>query len=186
MIDLNKLRKLAGILSEDVNQFYTSCDEIKNWLDENGVENYNINDDLTVDVNGDVQLPCRNFSQLPVKFGEVIGRFNLFQCKNLLSLAGCPKKVGKWFGCHECDSLTSLKGGPEYVGEMFHCHSCPNLTSLVGAPLEVGSWFTCNNCPKLVSLKGLPLVIGSSLNIDKKFNNDKYLQYCQYGSITNI
>ena len=94
--------------------------EIKAWLDSMDIKNYTINDDLTVDVNGDVYLSFNNLTSIPVQFGKVNGYFS---CHNnqLISLAGCPSSVGDGFYCFDNNLLTSLKGCPSSVGGDFCC-----------------------------------------------------------------
>jgi hypothetical protein len=57
------------------------------------LENYIINPDNTIDVNGNVFLRLGNMEKLPVKFGKVSGWFNC-GWNNLTTLEGFPKYVG--------------------------------------------------------------------------------------------
>ena len=68
------------------------------WLKEYGVKNYTINEDLSVDVNSDVDLMDKSLIEIPISFGVVSGNFS---CKynNLTSLEGCPVEVGGYFHC---------------------------------------------------------------------------------------
>ena len=95
--------------------------QIEKWLEEMGVENYTINDDLTIDVNGNVNLNYKNLNSFPsfIKFGK-IERY--FDCgyNYLTSLKGCPQKVNLGFYCNH-NQLISLKGCPKYVGWDFFC-----------------------------------------------------------------
>jgi hypothetical protein len=136
---------------------------IKKWLDEHKIKNYTINDDLTIDINGSINLRRCGVEQLPeyIQFGKVSGYFVCCGCK-LKSLEGCPQKVGYQFDCSECNSLETLKGCPKEVGDYFYCYSCPELTSLEDCPKEVGGDFYCSCCPKLTSLKGCPEKVGGS------------------------
>ena len=149
---------------------------IRGWLDEYGVENYTINDDFTIDVNGYVNLVGKDLTEFPeyIQFGVVRGDFNCsgnslvslrgcprevrlgsFLCNDnqLTSLEGVPKKVDKIFDCSN-NELTSLKGVPENVGGSFYC-TLNKLTSLEGAPKKVGGHFGCSH-NKLTSLRGAP------------------------------
>lgn len=96
---------------------------IKKWLDGNGISNYSINSDLTVDVNGDVFLANRNLSEFPefIQFETVKGNF---YCQNnrLRSLEGAPNYVGKSFLCNG-NMLRSLKGAPDTVDGNFFCQN---------------------------------------------------------------
>ena len=84
----------------------TDRDEIKKWLDKYGIENYTINDDGSVDVDGDVDLSKRKLNKILVKFRIVTG---LFSCADnvLTSLENCPYRVGRDFYCIN-NKLTSL------------------------------------------------------------------------------
>jgi len=117
--------------------------EIEKWLDSMGVENYTINNDLTVDVNGDVKLYDKNLVEIPIQFGVVTGYFGIGGNINLKSLVGSPSKC-KRFYCHECTSLKSLEFAPEKC-ENFSCFGCKSLNVLVGSP-EKCQCFYCYNC----------------------------------------
>ena len=58
------------------------------------IKNYVINEDLTVDVNGDVDISSKKIIDIKVKFKKIIGSFH---CSNneLTNLEGCPEVVGK-------------------------------------------------------------------------------------------
>jgi hypothetical protein len=88
------------------------------------LENYTINPDYTIDVNGNVDLYNRlgNMKKLPVKFGKVSGYFYCSMNK-LTTLEGCPKHVGGVFNCFG-NRLTTLDGCPKYIGSF----SCGKLT----------------------------------------------------------
>jgi hypothetical protein len=94
---------------------------ITKWLDEMGVTGYIINDDLTININGDVDLDSKNLEKFPsyIKFGRVGGYFS---CSNnhLVSLEGCPREVGGGFYCGN-NQLVSLEGSPREVGGSFSC-----------------------------------------------------------------
>ena len=137
------------------------------------IENWSINKDGLVDVNGDVNLIFKGLTKLPLQFGRVTGDFwcnsnNLttlegaptevgetFYCEfnKLTSLVGAPREVGGDFWCYE-NELTSLEGSPREVGGGVFCHN-NNLTILEGGPKEVGGKFLCYN-NNLITLKGAP------------------------------
>lgn len=123
-----------------------------------GIKNYKINEDLTVDVKGNVQISRKGLTSIPVQFGIISGDFN---CDNnkLTSLEGSPKEVKGSFDC-SVNELTSLQGGPKEVGSSFYC-GYNNLTTLDGSPKEVkGNFYSYNN--KLKSLQGSPKEVGGS------------------------
>jgi hypothetical protein len=95
--------------------------QIIKWLDSFGIANYTINDDLTIDVKGNVRLYNKSLTCFPsfIKFNEVSGYFSCFN-NQLTSLEGCPTIVGDSFYCHN-NQLTSLEGCPRTVGGGFYC-----------------------------------------------------------------
>ena len=84
-----------------------------------GIENYTINPDGTIDVNGSVYLYGKGLTELPLTFNKVSGYFNCVR-NRLTSLKGCPRWVGGYFRCNY-NNLTSLEFGPDYVGTWFDC-----------------------------------------------------------------
>ena len=98
--------------------------EIEAWCEEMGIEKYTINPQGEIDVNGSVELPKKDFKELPYKFGRVRGYFNIGDCKNLTSLKNCPYFVGDSFACDFCSKLNSLEGCPKEVGGSFWCGRC--------------------------------------------------------------
>jgi hypothetical protein len=150
---------------------------IKRWLDEMAIENYTINDDLSVDVDGYVDIDSKNLISIPINFRNVSG---IFWCghNQLTSLKGCPKIVGGDFYCDD-NQLTSLKGCPKKVEGAFWC-SYNLLDSLEGCPKIVPKDFFCND-NQLTSLKGCPKSVGGSLWCDynkKKFTVEEVKIYC--------
>ena len=116
---------------------------IESWLKEYNIKNYTINDDFTIDVDGNVNLIRKNLTEFPdyIQFDIVNDSFDCSENK-LTSLRGCPKEVGGDFICSR-NNLTSLEGAPKEVGG-FDC-SFNKLTSLRGVPKEVGGDFYCSN-----------------------------------------
>jgi len=88
--------------------------EIENWLNEMGVRNFTINDDLTVDVNGNVDISYKYLTEIPVQFNKIKGVFDCGGNKNLKSLKGCPQIGVTIFLCYECD-LRILEGAPKEI-----------------------------------------------------------------------
>lgn len=86
-----------------------------------GITNYTINEDESIDVDGNVDLSNKKLIKLPLKFRNVSGNFYCFY-----------------------NQLTSLEGGPTHVGGNFYC-SDNQLTSLEGCPTHVGGYFNCSN-----------------------------------------
>jgi hypothetical protein len=98
------------------------------------LENYTINPDDTVDINGDVNLyntvdvdgdvdlynALDDMKKLPIKFGKVSGWFTCSENK-LTTLKGCPTYVDGNFYC-KGNKLVTLEGCPNYIGENFYCN----------------------------------------------------------------
>ena len=99
---------------------------IEAWCDEMGIENYTINSQGEIDVNGDVNLTDKNFKELPYKFGTIRGYFSLRKCKNLISLKNCPNYIIGYnmFDVDGCTKLNSLEGCPKVVGGNFWGRHC--------------------------------------------------------------
>jgi hypothetical protein len=148
---------------------FESNTDIDSICQKYGIQNYTINSDRTVDVDGDVDLSERNLSKLTLKFGRVTGDF---ECPHnqLTTLEGCPKVVGGGFYCFN-NKLTTLEGCPKEVGGGFYCHG-NKLTTLEDCPKEVGSNFYCHT-NQLTTLRGCPKVVGGDF-------------YCQNNQLTII
>jgi hypothetical protein len=142
---------------------YSSIDKIcKKW----DIENYTINPDGTVDVDGNVYLSGQGLKKLPLKFGKVTGDFYCGH-NRLTTLEGSPKEVGGFFSCGY-NQLTTLEGAPKEVGGDFYCNN-NQLTTLEGAPKEVGCEFDASyqeegdfDCSdnQLTTLEGAPKEVG--------------------------
>ena len=119
-----------------------------------GISNYVINDDGSIDVDGDVDLNDCELTELPLTFNKVTG---IFDCdgNNLTSLEGSPQSVGGHFYCGY-NKLTSLEGSPKYVTRTFHCAN-NNLTDLKGSPKSIGGNFYCRNNPIVSIFNGVDI-----------------------------
>jgi hypothetical protein len=120
------------------------------------IENYTINDDLSIDVDGDVDLNDLKLMRLPLRFSYVSGSFSC-NFNKLKSLEGCPQTVGGSFSCHG-NGLESLEGGPQIISGGFYCF-LNNLKTLVGGPQTVGGIYMVHR-NKLETLKGSPQTVG--------------------------
>ena len=158
--------------------------EIKDLCSKYDIENYQIRDDGSIDVEGDVGLNGRlvGLIQLPLTFNEVNG---FFSCGNniLTTLEGCPKKVGGNFWC-SFNKLTSLEHSPKIVEEgNFYCVKNNHITSLEGLEnTYIGDLLDVRGCSKLYSLKGFPKKVGGfyceHTPIEPIYNT--FIQECDY------
>jgi hypothetical protein len=120
------------------------------------IQNYRINDDGSLDVNGDVFIwkTLGDLKQLPLIFNEVNGDFDC-GTNNLTTLQGCPKKVSH-FTCSDND-LTSFQHSPKIVEGNFYSWTTHRITSLEGLEnTYIGGDLFLGNCNNLYSLKGYP------------------------------
>jgi hypothetical protein len=87
-----------------------------------GINNYVINNDLTISAGETCSLPtnCGNFPKY-IKFQEINGDFMINDC-NMTTLRGCPDIVIGGFLCYG-NKLTSLEYAPEIVHGTFNCEN---------------------------------------------------------------
>lgn len=136
--------------------------EIKRICFKYKINNYFINPDGSIDVDGNVKLHEMNLTEIPLIFNRVSGNFNCFRNK-LTSLVGSPKHVGGDFYCYD-NPLVSLVGCPETIIGSCYISGTP-LQNLVGCPLYVGGTFSFD-----VSMHST-----FSGNTDIEINDDIYL-----------
>jgi hypothetical protein len=154
-----------------------------------GIENYTINPDGSIDVDGDVDLTEWNLTKLPLKFNKVSGSFLCYD-NYLTSLDGCPKEVVGNFYCSK-NNLTSLDGCPSYIGGGFDLYG-NNIKSLVGCPREIGGFFNCQQ-NGLTNLEGCPREIGGFFGCSDNYltslvGSPKYATsvYCNNNELTTL
>ncbi len=127
------------------------------------IENYTINPDGSIDVNGDVDLDSRRLTELPLSFNRVSGSF--------------------WCSSNQ---LTTLKGSPSYVGNKFSC-SNNQLTSLKGSPIVIESDLYCSYNPicvvdTSVEVKGMIIIDDTKFYYKiKLLNQDKLRILFEHG-----
>ncbi|MCK9477660.1 MAG: hypothetical protein M0R46_17220 [Candidatus Muirbacterium halophilum] len=143
--------KYIKMFNENINR-----SEIDAICEKYYIKNYIINDEGSIDVDGNVDLYDKKLKVLPLKFRKVSGDFRCGHNK-LTSLKGSPQSVGGDFDCSG-NQLTTLDGCPQCVGENFDC-SFNQLTSLVGCLQRVGGDFSCSY-NQLTTLDGSPKRVG--------------------------
>jgi hypothetical protein len=136
--------------------FLESKQDIDSICKKFNITNYTINDDGTIDVEGNVNLSSRGLTKLPLKFRNVSGDFYCSYNK-LTTLEGSPSSVGGRFYCSD-NKLTTLEGSPSSVRGDFYCYN-NKLTTLEGSPRSVGGRFDCS-VNKLTTLEGSPRSVG--------------------------
>lgn len=149
-----------------------TIDVVEEIIEHLGIKNFKINDDLTVDVDGNVDLSSKWLVCIPLQFGTVTGDFVCdanpikslvgsprsvggFSCAEtkIKDLVGCPSVVTNNFSC-DTNNLESLKGSPRKIGGAFMCYDT-GITSLEGSPDEIGGTFDCS-FNRIVSFDGAP------------------------------
>jgi hypothetical protein len=108
------------------------------------IKNYTINDDLSIDVDGNVDLSSNQLTKIPLKFGRVSGSFYC-SSNDLSSLYNSPKWVGYNFFCHS-NKLTSLEHLPKYIGGFIDCQY-NKIFSFKGIPDNFRNDFYCYGSP---------------------------------------
>ena len=139
-------------------KLFESFEDIHDICKKYNITNYTINDDGSIDVDGNVNLQYRELTKLPLKFRNVNGRFHCHM-NFLTSLEGCPNKVGGDFACSS-NLLESLEGCPEYIE---------------------GDFIFRNN--KIYSFEGFPKHIGGGISGE---NNPIYEIYCFFDDYSKI
>jgi hypothetical protein len=176
---------------------------IKDFLGTHGIENYTINRDRSVDVDGDVELGYSGIKEFPFKFGRINGNFDC-EFSSLSSLLNCPDVVTGGFNCQKND-ITSLEHFPKEIGGYidisendlkslegciaetkgdFYC-GLNRLTSLKHGPTKTeGDFFCANN--ELTNLEYCPKYIGDRFYCSN--NKLTTLEYCpiEVGSFMDV
>jgi len=154
MLDLKEIKKNNRINMKHIKpykifesnspNFPTTREEVIQVCEKYEIENYTINDDLSIDVDDNVHLGFKMLEYLPLKFNYVSGGFGCYENK-LISLEGSPKTVNGDFYCFT-NELETLEGCPQTVGGDFSC-SDNKLKDLEHFP-EVNG---------IISMRGNPL-----------------------------
>ena len=141
---------------------FESFNEIEKKCNYYNINNHTINDDGSVDVDGDVILSNYNLDKLPVKFGKINGSFSVNYLP-IKTMEGCPYEVSGEFYFEGTD-IKTLEGGPKKVGSNFVINNNKKLTSLLGGPKHVGGDYQVNNC-KLTSLNNFAEYVGRHVHV---------------------
>lgn len=125
-----------------------------------GITDYEFDAEGFLNVNDYVNLSEKNLTEIPFKFGKVVGSFDCSDNK-LTSLKGAPTVIVDGdFSCSN-NKLTTLQGAPKKVGSDFLCQH-NELISLEGSPEVVNNFVVYNN--NLKTLKGAPKIVKGSFD----------------------
>ena len=125
---------------------------------------YQINSDLTVDINGGVYIQDLDIEKLPVRFNRINSWFAMFNMSRLTTLEGCPKKTGNGFSCVNT-LITSLEGCPIDIGKESFNIPQNKLTSLEFSPKEVNDYYCYIN--ELTNLNGSAEIVNGGFNCSR-------------------
>lgn len=134
------------------------------WMKSHNIENYKIQPDGIIDVDGEVRLDQMRMPKLPgpVKFGTVAGDF-ICSSTGLTTLLGVPQHVGtsEFGGDFMCDynDITSLEYGPRTCGGSYSCTGCESLENLNHMSEKIGGSIFAQNLPKVKSLQGIHKIV---------------------------
>lgn len=155
--------------NESQSTFPMDRDEVSRICVDLKIQDFSIEDDGTVNVNGSVYIN-QKMERLPIKFGEVTENFRASGL-GLTTLEGLPHTIGGSLYLNR-NKLTSLEGCPSRVPTDFQCDQ-NKLTTLEGGPSEVSFYRCLNN--KLTSLKGAPKSVMTFL---ADTNRLRSLEFC--------
>lgn len=171
---------------------YLAIRKIKKWLNKLSIDDYVIHDDLTVDVNGNVNFEIQYIwfalKKIPFKFGVVTGNFE-FAHHHLSSLENCPQKVGGNFDISS-NRLTSLEGFPSEVGQDIHIGN-NQIKSLKQLPKIINGDLICDH-NQLTSFKDGPLKVRSVYIHNNQLTSLEYMPevvdnfYCHHNQLVTL
>lgn len=141
-----------------INRWMTKYN-IKSTCRKYSIRNYTINDDMTIDVEGNVVFTDYIGEYLPLYFRNISGDFSLYSTYFLKSLKGFPEYVGGSVDLiGSLKNVTSLKGLPKVVKNTLNISS-NGLTSLEGITTEYCDDFYMSG-NKIKTFENFPKEIG--------------------------
>ena len=143
-----------------------------------GIEDFSINKDGSVDVNGNVHIEGLYLTKIPLKFNKVFGDFYC-DSNSLTSFEGSPNWVGGNFDCSN-NRLKSLKHSPYFVGGYFSCGN-NELINLDFSPKEIGIFFDCIENPLITNYSNSKIL---SCGFNTTLKEDGLIQN-EHGDIIN-
>lgn len=111
--------------------FPKTKEEVKKMCKNFGIEEYLINDDLSIDVYNHFRFPIGGQAYIPLNFNEITGNFT-FRHSSLKSLKGCPKIIGGSLDV-SWNNLRSFEDGPNEIKRNLICNT-NNIKTLKGFP----------------------------------------------------
>ena len=146
-------------------------DEIIQICNKYNIQNYSINSDGSIDVDGDVDIQQMKLTKLPLKFNSVSGNFYC-QINKLISLTGSPVSVGGNFNC-SINNLTSLIESPLKIGGNYDCVN-NKLLNLVGCTEAIAGEFYVGDELSSTYSSDSDIVIEGDAHL---YSNNEYIDY---------
>ena len=152
--------------------------EIQQICREYNINNYYINDDMSVNVNESVSFYRKRINKIPINFNIVRGDFDC-GANNLEYLnTNIPERVGANFFCDK-NQLKELNNIPKYVRGSFQCHQnnierIDDLSNYIGQEINYdnNNIRTLDNFSSKISIKNNPIEV-----IWELFENYNYIDY---------
>jgi hypothetical protein len=143
-------------------------------LNDYNIDNYTIDDDGNIIVNGDVDFSSSGLKTIPFKFYSIGGDFDI-SYNDLISLENSPRFVDGNFICHN-NKINTLKGCPDEIGGNFNCEE-NSLTTLIDLTPEIGGNLNCRD-NRLKSLDFISNIEGV-VYCDENVKIDDIRGYCK-------
>ena len=125
-------------------KLFESFEDIDKICKEYGIENYTINPDGSIDVEGDLDIRYYKLTKSPIKFNKINGGFDCGNNK-LISLERSPIEVNGGFYCYR-NNLTTFQFCPKIIRGHLFCNY-NNIKTFEHFPSYVKGEFLCNDNP---------------------------------------
>lgn len=138
------------------------------------IYNYKINDDGSIDIDGDCIITNMPYDTIPFKINKVDGDFKLMT-SNVTSLKNSPTIIDGRCEIVSNPFLLSLDGISKEISDTISIENNHRIKNLIGLQDIVYKSFLCTRNINLTSLEGCPRIING--NIDITNNNITNLKF---------
>lgn len=159
------------------NHFFKTRQEVEAWLKKMEVKNYEIDDNLVVNVKNTVNISSKKLSYLPIQFGEIKGDFVVFNV-GLRSCSGMPFIVRGGVYANQ-NKLKTLEYSPVIIEGDYHVGR-NRLTTLKGVPDKIGGDFVFSS-NRIKTFRFMPNHIGGDF-----FCYKNPIPFSQYEKLESI
>lgn len=156
-------------------------EQVEEFLEKSSIFNYEINQDLSVNVFQNVNIIWENIKLIPIIFKSIKGNVILSGNK-LQSLDGLPEEIHGTLDISN-NQLKSLVGCPQIVHEDFDVSDCFLKTLAYGPKIVKGDYIAERN--ELVNIDDIAEEIGGDFIIKEQKSNKKFTK-SQVTSLSNI